>query len=238
MVESDSGRGPQTVAPVTIQTTSELNNLLQIIGGTTALMENIWVGNPDSEKYLQMLRGSVQRAANITAQLVEHAGGAAHNMPANRAPEAGAIKERALPVPKRQRLMIVDDEPATLVLFHRFLTDAGYEVTSAQSGFECLDRFSRAPRDFDLILLDFSMPFMDGEETFRRLRAIAPGIPVILSAGYVQQNRVDGMMAAGLCGYMRKPLPPSEVLARVSSALPAPKATAGCGITAACKEAE
>src|SRR4051812_35787637 len=55
--------------------TSELNNLLQIIGGTTELLENIWEGTHGSEKYLNMLRTSVARAAAITAQLVENAGG-------------------------------------------------------------------------------------------------------------------------------------------------------------------
>ena len=55
--------------------TSELNNLLEIISGTSAAIENIWDGNDGSEKYFEMLRTSVDRAAKVTAQLVEHAGG-------------------------------------------------------------------------------------------------------------------------------------------------------------------
>src|ERR1700716_3884735 len=55
--------------------TSELNNLLQIIAGTSSAIENIWEGNDASEKYLAMLRESIQRAEKLTAELAHHAGG-------------------------------------------------------------------------------------------------------------------------------------------------------------------
>ena len=55
--------------------TSELNNLLQIIAGTSAAIENIWDGASGSQNYLEMLRASVDRAAQVTAQLVVQAGG-------------------------------------------------------------------------------------------------------------------------------------------------------------------
>src|SRR5438105_12624225 len=55
---------------------SELNNLIQIISGTSSLIENIWEGRPGSEKYFEMLRASIERAEQVTAQLVAQAGGA------------------------------------------------------------------------------------------------------------------------------------------------------------------
>src|SRR5438045_6768257 len=54
---------------------SELNNLLEIISGTSSVIESIWEGCAGSQKYFEMLRTSVDRAAKVTAQLVEHAGG-------------------------------------------------------------------------------------------------------------------------------------------------------------------
>src|SRR5438046_10626763 len=54
---------------------SELNNLIQIISGTSSLIENIWEGRPGSEKYLEMLRASIERAEQVTAQLGAQAGG-------------------------------------------------------------------------------------------------------------------------------------------------------------------
>src|SRR5947208_12625784 len=58
---------------------SELNNLIQIISGTSALIENIWEGRPGSEKYFEMLRASIERAEQVTAQLVAQAGGTNRN---------------------------------------------------------------------------------------------------------------------------------------------------------------
>lgn len=135
---------------------------------------------------------------------------------------------RALSSPAR-RILVVDDEPAARVLANRVFSEAGYEVTTVQSGFECLERFRKQPHRFDLILLDLSMPFLDGEETFRRLRDIHPGVVVLLSTGFTAQERVDRMLAAGLAGFIRKPHRPDELLARVQAILEDVKlARAGC----------
>ena len=135
---------------------------------------------------------------------------------------------RALPSRPR-RILVVDDEPAARVLANRVFSEAGFEVTTVQSGFECLERFRKSPHWFDLILLDLSMPFMDGEETFRRLRDIHPGVVVLLSTGFTAQERVDRMLAAGLAGFIRKPHHPDELLARVQAIMEDTKlARAGC----------
>src|SRR5437764_15135502 len=55
--------------------TSELNNLLQIISGTSAEIGNLWEGSEGSEQYLNMLRSSIDRAEAVAAQLAEQAGG-------------------------------------------------------------------------------------------------------------------------------------------------------------------
>src|SRR5437870_13731043 len=54
--------------------TSELNNLLQIISGTSAEIGNLWEGSEGSEQYLNMLRSSIDRAEAVAAQLAEQAG--------------------------------------------------------------------------------------------------------------------------------------------------------------------
>ena len=120
-----------------------------------------------------------------------------------------------------RRILVVDDEPAARVLAYRVFTEAGFDVTTVQSGFECLEQFRNRPNWFDLILLDLSMPFMDGEETFRRLRAINPNVIVLLSTGFLAQaqDRIDRMLAAGLAGSIRKPHRPDELLAQVQAIL-------------------
>jgi DNA-binding response OmpR family regulator len=123
--------------------------------------------------------------------------------------------------PRTRRILVVDDDPAARVLAHRVFSEAGFEVSTVQSGFECLEKFRSRPNWFDLLLLDLSMPFMDGEETFRRLRAINPNVVVVLSTGFLTQaqERIDRMLAAGMAGFIRKPHRPDELLAQVQATL-------------------
>jgi CheY-like chemotaxis protein len=200
---------------------SELNNLIQIISGTSSLIENIWEGSPGSEKYFEMLRTSIERAEQVTARLVAQAGGATikRMLP----PKVEQSFDEALiagaPNERKHSILVVDDEPMALELLHSILTDAGYEVAVAQSGFECLDLFRRPGASYDLILTDLSMPLMDGEETFQRLRQFAPAAKVVLMAGFVDSNRLEKMMSNGLSGFVGKPFAPVEILAVVTSVL-------------------
>jgi CheY-like chemotaxis protein len=216
--------------------TSELNNLLEIISGTSAAIENIWDGNDGSQKYFEMLRTSVDRAAKVTAQLAQHAGGSDKKVLFH--PELASFAKpknapSPAPVRKRQSLMVVDDEPMALVLAKRVLAGADFDVVTAQSGFECLDLFRKRPRHFDLILLDLAMPFMDGEETFTRLRSIRPDVVVLLSTGFIAQERLDRMLKAGMAGFLRKPHRPDELVANIRAILDSLNMTrAGCVVGA------
>ncbi len=200
---------------------SELNNLIQIISGTSSLIENIWEGRPGSEKYFEMLRASIERAEQVTAQLVAQAGGADRKRVLRSDLEqrfdealiAGAPNQR------KHSILVVDDEPMALELLHGVLTDAGYDVSVAQSGFECLDLFRRDAHAYDLILTDLSMPLMDGEETFQRLRQMSPTVNVVLMAGFVDSTRLEKMMNTGLSGFVGKPFAPVEILAVVTSVI-------------------
>jgi CheY-like chemotaxis protein len=199
---------------------SELNNLLQIISGTSTLIENVWEGAQGSEKYFTMLRTSIERAEQVTAQLVERAGGTSGKVilhPAFQQPAAAAPPP---PSDARKRsILVTDDEAMALTLLQNIFSESGYEVTTAQSGFECLDLFRRRPQSFDLILLDLAMPFMDGEETFGRLRQISPAIDIVLMAGFVETERLERMMSGGLAGFLGKPFSTDHVLALANSVL-------------------
>jgi len=215
----------------TTEAASELNNLLEIISGTSSAIENIWAGNHGSQKYFDMLRASIDRAARVTAQLAEHAGGTDKTILLH--PELVRFaRPRKAPIPEPQQkrhLLVVDDEPMALVLAKRILSEADFDVTTAQSGFECLDLFRKRPRHFNLVLLDLSMPFMDGEETFGRLRGINPDVVVLLSTGFIAQERLDRMVAAGMAGFLRKPHRPDEMVAHVQRVLESVKMSrAGC----------
>jgi len=202
---------------------SELNNLIQIISGTSSLIENIWEGRPGSEKYFEMLRASIERAEQVTAQLVAQAGGTNRKrlLPSGLEQRFDEALIAGTPNQRKHSILVVDDEPMALELLHGVLTDAGYEVAVAQSGFESLDLFRRDTHAFDLILTDLSMPLMDGEETFERLRQMSPTVNVVLMAGFVDSGRLEKMMNNGLSGFVGKPFAPVEILAVVTSVISA-----------------
>jgi CheY-like chemotaxis protein len=221
-MSSEAAAGPPTQRPDSLaKAASELNNLLQIISGTSSLIEDTWKGSAGSEKYLAMLRNSIERAEKVAAELVKQAGGPDERMlmrpdlaafaKTKSVPPSGATPSNATP----QSVLVVDDEKMALTLVKRILTEAGYHVATAQSGFECLDLFRVKPGAYDLVLLDLTMPLMDGEETFRRLREIRSDVPVVLCVGFIEQEKLDRLVTAGLAGFLRKPLAPDEIVSHV-----------------------
>jgi CheY-like chemotaxis protein len=159
----------------------------------------------------------------VTAQLVAQAGGTNRKrlLPSDLEQRFDEALIAGAPNQRKHSILVVDDEPMALELLHGVLTDAGYEVAVAQSGFECLDLFRRDTHAFDLILTDLSMPLMDGEETFERLRQMSPTVNVALMAGFVDSGRLEKMMNNGLSGFVGKPFAPVEILAVVTSVISA-----------------
>jgi CheY-like chemotaxis protein len=224
-------------APPPADTASELNNLLQIISGTAEIMENIWEGNEGSDKYFAMLRSSVDRAAKLTHTIALEGGAANDKILLHPALNYYAQRTRTPEPTTKTRVLIVDDEPLALELAQTTFEDAGFEAKTAQSGFECLDLVRTRPAYFQLVMLDLSMPFMDGEETFTRLREMSPNMAVMLNTGFIAAERLERMMEAGLSGFIRKPHRPSELVTHVRRVLQTVRLSrAGCapGLSAAC----
>jgi CheY-like chemotaxis protein len=197
---------------------SELNNLLQIISNTHALMERE-ANVSKVQDYRAMLRSSVERAEAVAAELARQAGGAEEKAIQHSELDTFEIPKKRDQSGRKRSVLIVDDEPMALVLMDRVLTEAGFDVTTAESGFVAVDALRKRPYGYDLVLLDFTMPFMDGEETFARLREIRAEIPIVLCTGFIQQERLDHLMTRGLSGFLRKPIPPDEIVGFVKSTM-------------------
>ncbi len=198
---------------------SEMNNLLQIIAGTVKLLEKIWDGDPRAGKYFEMLHLSTDRATEVMGRLVKEAGGSERKILLHPAFANPPRPQAAFQNGKSRCIMVVDDEPMALVLSKKMLMQAGFEVVTAQSGLECLELYQVRPGRFDLVLLDLTMPLMDGEETFRRLREIESKAVVVLNTGFIEEERLATMMDAGLAGFVRRPYHPVELIAQVRSIL-------------------
>jgi two-component system, OmpR family, response regulator MprA len=120
------------------------------------------------------------------------------------------------------RILVVDDEPAVRDSLRRALQLEGYEVELAGDGLEALDRLSGNGVDaagVDAVVLDISMPRLDGLEACRRLRKDGHSLPVLmLTARDEVSDRVAGL-DAGADDYVVKPFALEELLARLRALL-------------------
>lgn len=124
---------------------------------------------------------------------------------------------------RRQKVLVVDDDPGILNVLGRFLTDSGYDVELAHDGSEALDKVREDPPD--LILLDVVMPRMDGIEVCRRLKSHKSTrlIPIVIVTGLTDlEDKVRGI-EAGADDVLNKPFHFAELGARVRSLLRAKK---------------
>jgi len=114
-------------------------------------------------------------------------------------------------------VLIVDDAPENLAMLHEALDNAGYQVLVATDGQLALERVARLLPD--VILLDASMPGIDGFETCRRLKADprSAHVPVVFMTGLAETGHIlEGFQAGGV-DYLTKPIKPPEVLVRIAT---------------------
>jgi two-component system, cell cycle sensor histidine kinase and response regulator CckA len=104
-------------------------------------------------------------------------------------------------------ILFVDDEETVRALGKRALEKLGYGVLLATNGREALDLFEAHRQEIAAVILDLTMPHMDGEETFRELRRIDAGVRVVLSSGYNEQDVTQRFVGKGLAGFIQKPYP-------------------------------
>ncbi len=121
--------------------------------------------------------------------------------------------------PVTSTIMIVDDTPANLQLLHQMLEAQRYRVIVFPSGQRALDAARRNPPD--LILLDITMPEMDGFEVCAQLKAdhALKEIPVIFLSALIEMEEKVRAFAVGGADYISKPFQVEEVLARVRTHL-------------------
>jgi CheY-like chemotaxis protein len=101
------------------------------------------------------------------------------------------------------KILIVDDEPEVRQVLQEFLSGRGYDVLVAESGSAALDVLGVDQPD--LVLLDVTMPGMDGVETLRRIVALQPPVPVIMVTANADIATTSKLLAMGAVDYIPKP---------------------------------
>ncbi len=118
---------------------------------------------------------------------------------------------------KKRKILVVDDDPASLRISSKALEFEGYQVETANSGHEAVTKMN-AWRPH-LVLLDISMPALDGLETLKILRARDEYVSVLFVSGRSASEDVIRGLDSGADDYIRKPFDTLELLARVRSQL-------------------
>jgi two-component system, cell cycle response regulator DivK len=126
---------------------------------------------------------------------------------------------------KKQLVLVVDDFADNREMYSEYLSFSGYEVIEATNGKEAIDAAQQ--RMPDIIIMDLSLPVMDGWEATRRLKADerTKRIPVVALTGHALAGHSKGARDAGCDSFLAKPCLPDQLVAEIKRMLESGKAT-------------
>jgi len=119
----------------------------------------------------------------------------------------------------RRRVLLVDDYPDAREMYSEYLQFSGFDVVEAANGMEALQK--AADTRPDIILMDLSLPVMDGWEATRRLKADkrTASIPVVALTGHALAGISDGAKKAGCDAFVTKPCLPEDLVKEIRRVL-------------------
>jgi PAS domain S-box-containing protein len=116
-------------------------------------------------------------------------------------------------------ILVVDDDEAVRDVLKPMLEAAGYRVLTAADGREGVGVFRQHCDEISLVLLDMTMPHMDGKAAFREMRSIRSDVWVILSSGYNEPDATRQFADNGLTGFIQKPYRSATLLTKIQEGL-------------------
>ncbi|MGA9117570.1 MAG: PAS domain S-box protein [Bacteroidota bacterium] len=137
-----------------------------------------------------------------------------------------AQREEALPAESStlqkgsgETVLVIEDEEILATLLSDMLRGAGYEVVHARDGEDGVACYRAQAGLIGVVLSDMGLPKLPGEGVFRELKAINPGVRVIFSSGFVQEEKKRELLEAGAVGFVHKPYKIAELLGALQKAL-------------------
>ncbi len=116
-------------------------------------------------------------------------------------------------------ILLVDDEETVRTMGARALAALGFAVIAACDGHQALEVYREHRDEIALVLLDLTMPRMDGEEALCELRLIDPEVRVVMSSGYTESDVVARLAGKGVAGFLQKPYALAELREKLRVAL-------------------
>jgi PAS domain S-box-containing protein len=105
-----------------------------------------------------------------------------------------------------ERVLLVDDEAAIIIMEKMILERLGYMVLPCTGSMEALEAFKANPEKFDLVITDMSMPKMSGDKLAVELIKIRPDIPILLCTGFSESMTDEKIKSLGIKGFLIKPI--------------------------------
>lgn len=134
-------------------------------------------------------------------------------------PSPATLVTKTIAAPNGASILVVDDDDMVLDVLKATLERAGYHVFCAADGQEGIDVYRQKADSIDCVILDLSMPKLDGEEVYRELSNICPDVKVILCSGYAKQEIIDRFHGANIAGVLKKPLQTHLLLEKIAETL-------------------
>ncbi|MBU0973542.1 MAG: cache domain-containing protein [Proteobacteria bacterium] len=132
------------------------------------------------------------------------------------------VQQAAIMEKGKGKLLLADDEPGILEWMSQLLLKLGYEIVSAANGHEALEKFTRSPADFDLVLTDLTMPKMTGLSLSKKITALMPDMPIVLCTGFSEGLTAETMKECGISEILMKPIIASELARAIKMHLKQP----------------
>lgn len=133
------------------------------------------------------------------------------------APEEEKAGRDAAPV--SGKALLVDDESSLLEVLANILQHMGYEVIKAVDGVDALQKLKENVDDISIVLMDITMPRMDGTEAYGHMRYINPNLPIIICSGYSESDISSRFIEDENLHFVRKPYRFDQIASKLAEAL-------------------
>jgi signal transduction histidine kinase/CheY-like chemotaxis protein len=122
-------------------------------------------------------------------------------------------------VAQRGKILLADDEPALVSAVAPMLRRQGYEVVVAVDGRDAVDKFTAAPETFLAVVLDFTMPRLNGAGALEAIRVLRPHIPAMIMSGFGATDALSRLSPECRPVFLQKPFTHSDLLAALAKTL-------------------
>lgn len=116
-------------------------------------------------------------------------------------------------------VLIVDDEESIRTMIAQMVQKLGFDLEMAPDGREAVELFRKDPKKYDLVLMDLTMPHMNGELAFAKMRNVNPDIPIVLMSGFNEEQASSRFKGKGLSGFLEKPFNFAKLIELVNRVL-------------------